>query len=65
MSRLSKLWAKAKKGALRSVPLLLTGAIALIASPSFQHYVEHHPAVSAFVPAVVWLLHAAVHKPSP
>jgi hypothetical protein len=58
---MSKLLASLKKGLVRVSPLLITGAGAIVASSSFRHYVDKHPAIATAVPVVVWLLHAVGH----
>lgn len=55
---MKKLLQAAKHGLLRSVPLLVAGGVALLSSSSFQHYVEKHPSVAVFVPALSWFLHS-------
>lgn len=46
----------------RSMPVLIAGAGAVVASQSFRDYVGHHPQVAATVPVIVWVLHAVGHQ---
>lgn len=53
-----KLVVALRHGAVRAVPALVAGALAVAASPSFRGYVDAHPQFAAVVPVIVAILHA-------
>lgn len=62
MKKLAKFVASLKATFKRNLPLLITGAGAVLASQSFRDYVGSHPQVAAAVPVIAWVLHALAHQ---